>query len=74
MFTTTLFVIYVHIQVFRAMHMQVFLYDTFRRHARTYVEPAIINKWKASQDDMLLRLSGENTIIGGDMRADSPGI
>ncbi|XP_056444674.1 uncharacterized protein LOC130381219 isoform X2 [Gadus chalcogrammus] len=56
-----------------AMHLQVFLYDTFRRHARTYVEPAIINKWKASQDDMLLRLSGENTIIGGDMRADSPG-
>ncbi|KAK0149972.1 hypothetical protein N1851_009260 [Merluccius polli] len=73
MFTTTLFVIYVHHQVFRAMHLQVFLYDTFRRHARTYVEPAIITKWKASQDDMLLRLSGENAIIGGDMRADSPG-
>ncbi|XP_041916195.1 uncharacterized protein LOC121680718 [Alosa sapidissima] len=59
--------------VFRAMHLQVFLYDTFRWHARTYIEPAIVTKWKASQDDMLLRLSRENAIIGGDMRADSPG-
>ncbi|XP_076125856.1 uncharacterized protein LOC143105675 [Alosa pseudoharengus] len=60
-------------RVFRAMHLQVFLYDTFRRHAHTYIEPAIVTKWKASQDDMLLRLSRENAIIGGDMRADSPG-
>nr|XP_055059811.1 uncharacterized protein LOC129443335 [Misgurnus anguillicaudatus] len=60
-------------RVFRAMHLQVFLYDTFRRHARTYIEPAIVTKWKGFQDDMLLRLSRENAIIGGDMRADSPG-
>lgn len=56
------------------MKLQVFQYDTFRRHARTYIEPAIVTKWKASQDDMLLRLREGNAIIGGDMRADSPGI
>ncbi|XP_048114220.1 uncharacterized protein LOC125304199 [Alosa alosa] len=61
-------------RVFRAMHLQVFLYDTFRWHARTYIEPAIVTKWKASQDDLLLRLSTENAIIGDDIRADSAGI
>ncbi|XP_012732234.2 uncharacterized protein LOC105936117 [Fundulus heteroclitus] len=64
---------YITVQkVFRAMHLQTLLYDAFRRHARTYVEPAIVHKWKTSQDGMLQRLSMENAIVGG-MRADSPG-
>ncbi|XP_063073829.1 uncharacterized protein LOC134464290, partial [Engraulis encrasicolus] len=60
-------------RVFNALHLQTFQYDTFRRHARFYIEPAIITKWKESQDAMMLRLREGRAIVGGDMRADSPG-
>ena len=73
MFSTS-FVISVHLQVFNALHLQTFQYDTFRRHARFYIEPAIITKWKESQDAMMLRLREGRAIVGGDMRADSPGM
>ena len=57
------------------MHLQIILYDTFRRHARMFIEPAIVHKWNHSQDVMLQQLSEESKVIlGGDMRADSPGI
>lgn len=57
------------------MRLQMFLYDTFRRHARMFVEPAIVHTWKRSQEVMLQQLSqDEKVILGGDMRADSPGI
>ncbi|XP_056467733.1 uncharacterized protein LOC130406660 [Gadus chalcogrammus] len=58
----------------RAMHLQIFLYDTFRRHARMFIEPAMVHKWNHSQNVMLQQLSEERKVIlGGDMRADSPG-
>ncbi|XP_019722972.1 uncharacterized protein LOC109514372 isoform X2 [Hippocampus comes] len=63
-------------KIFRAMRMKTFPYDTFRRHAQTYIEPAIVHKWKTEQADMLRRLSQQqNVIIGGDLllRSDSPG-
>ncbi|XP_063049229.1 uncharacterized protein LOC134443296 [Engraulis encrasicolus] len=60
-------------RVFRALHLQMFEYDTFRRHARSYIEPAIVTKWKETQDAMMLRLREGRAIVGGDMRADSPG-
>lgn len=57
------------------MRLQIFLYDTFRRHARMFIEPAIVYTWKKSQEEMLQRLSeGNKAILGGDMRADSPGM
>ena len=58
------------------MQLQIFQYDIFRRHARTFIEAAVIHQWKTSQDVMLQqRLSEEEKVIlGGDMRADSPGI
>ena len=60
-------------QVFKAMHLQIILYDTFRRHAWMFIEPAIVHKWNHSQDVMLQQLSEESKVIlGGDMRADSP--
>ncbi len=62
-------------QVFKAMKLQLFRYETFRRHARAFIEPAVIHHWKATQDVNLQRLSHEEKVIlGGDMRADSPGI
>ncbi|XP_029946095.1 uncharacterized protein LOC115387508 isoform X2 [Salarias fasciatus] len=60
-------------RVFKAMQLQLFQYDTFRRHARSFVEPAVIHHWKTLQDVMLQRLSQEDkVIVGGDMRAHSP--
>ena len=56
------------------MHISVFQYDTFRRHARMYLEPSILHKWKIGQEVLLQQLSQEDSIIiGGDMRTDSPG-
>ncbi|KAM4620361.1 uncharacterized protein ACJ7VT_007047 [Polymixia lowei] len=61
-------------KTFRAMHVKVFQYDTFRRHARMFLEPAIIYKWNRAQEVMLQRLSqDQKVIVGGDMRTDSPG-
>ena len=56
------------------MRLQIFLYDTFRRHARMFVEPAIVHTWRKSQEVMLQQLKDDKVILGGDMRADSPGI
>lgn len=62
-------------QVFKAMELQLFQYNTFRRHARSFTEPAVIHQRKTLQDVMLQRLSQESKVlVGGDMRADSAGI
>ncbi|XP_052472998.1 uncharacterized protein LOC128029320 isoform X3 [Carassius gibelio] len=61
-------------KVFKAMKLQLFRYETFQRHARAFIEPAVIHHWKATQDVILQSLSQEEkVIVGGDMRADSPG-
>ncbi|XP_042582175.1 uncharacterized protein LOC109084638 [Cyprinus carpio] len=61
-------------KVFRAMNLKMHTYDAFRRHAKTYLEPAIIHKWNEDQNLQLHYLSqNKNAILGGDMRADSPG-
>ena len=62
-------------QVFKAMELQLFQYDTFCRHARSFIEPAVIHHWNTLQDVTLQQLSQESkVIVGGDMRADSPGV
>ncbi|KAM4580131.1 uncharacterized protein PAE49_005126 [Odontesthes bonariensis] len=61
-------------KVFKAMKLELFRYETFRRHARAFIEPAVIHHWKVTQDVNLQRLTREEKVIlGGDMRADSPG-
>ncbi|XP_012712054.2 uncharacterized protein LOC105920934 [Fundulus heteroclitus] len=60
-------------KVFRAMKIATFGYRTFRRYARTYLEPAVICKWKKEQDEVLEFLSPNKVMLGGDMRAESPG-
>ncbi|XP_052464668.1 uncharacterized protein LOC128021464 isoform X1 [Carassius gibelio] len=61
-------------KIFAAMKLHLFKYDTFRRHARMCIEPAIVYKWRNWQDEMLQLLAQrEKVIVGGDMRADSPG-
>ncbi|XP_059389305.1 uncharacterized protein LOC132122845 isoform X3 [Carassius carassius] len=61
-------------KVFKAMKLQFFRYETFQRHARAFIEPAVIHHWKATQDVNLQSLSQEEkVIVCCDMRADSPG-
>uniref|UniRef100_A0A8P4G5H1 THAP-type domain-containing protein n=1 Tax=Dicentrarchus labrax TaxID=13489 RepID=A0A8P4G5H1_DICLA len=61
-------------KIFRAMQLKMFQYDSFRRHARMYIEPAIVHRWKTAQTAMLEQLSQlQNVVLGGDLRADSPG-
>ncbi|XP_051246072.1 uncharacterized protein LOC127357723 [Dicentrarchus labrax] len=61
-------------KIFRAMQSKMFQYDSFRRHARMYIEPAIVHRWKMAQTAMLEQLSQhQNVVLGGDLRADSPG-
>ncbi|KAJ4946744.1 hypothetical protein JOQ06_008790 [Pogonophryne albipinna] len=59
----------------RAMQLEIFQYETFRRHARHYLEPAIIHKWKTDQLKIFQQLhhQGGKVTVAGDMRADSPG-
>ncbi|XP_033947566.1 uncharacterized protein [Pseudochaenichthys georgianus] len=61
-------------KVLKAINLQLFEYDTFLRHAKMFIEPAIVSNFKTSQEMMLRRLSEEDKIIpGGDLRSDSPG-
>lgn len=61
-------------QIFAAMKLQLFRYDTFRHHSRMCIEPAIVHKWRNWQGEMLQQISQrEKVIVGGGMRADSPG-
>lgn len=49
-----------------------FQHNTYRRHARLYIEPAIIYKWKSTQAGIMETLKTQKAILCGDMRADSP--
>ncbi|XP_050964151.1 uncharacterized protein LOC127164327 [Labeo rohita] len=61
-------------KVFESMHLKMFKHTTFRRHASMYLEPLIIHKWKKEQEDLVKNLcEADKVIIGGKMRADSPG-
>ncbi|XP_034055620.1 uncharacterized protein LOC117535302 [Gymnodraco acuticeps] len=62
-------------KICRAMQLEIFQYETFMRHARHYLEPAIIHKWKTDQLKIFQQLhhQGGKVTVAGDMRADSPG-
>ncbi|CAM4529848.1 unnamed protein product, partial [Leuciscus chuanchicus] len=61
-------------RIFQAMKLKMIHYTTFRVHARRYIQPAIVHSWKTAQDGMMQQLrQQQNIVLGGDMRADSPG-
>ncbi|KAK0156613.1 hypothetical protein N1851_000044 [Merluccius polli] len=60
-------------KVFEVMHLQNISYSAFRRHANTYLEPAVIHKWHQYQEAEFEFLSQRKVKIGGDIRADPPG-
>lgn len=55
------------------MNVQMIKYDTLRRHAQNFLEPAINHKWKKDQQTLFQTLKQESIAVGGDVRADSPG-
>ncbi|XP_073710642.1 uncharacterized protein [Misgurnus anguillicaudatus] len=61
-------------KICKAMQLQIIRYDAFRRHARNYLEPAIVHKWKLDQNNLFRKLQEEGKVaVAGDMRADTPG-
>ena len=48
---------------------------TFYRHTSSYVNPVIIQQWRANQQSLLERLSESERglVLAGDGRCDSPG-
>lgn len=66
---------YRSIQIFKAMELETIGFRTFRRHAISYIEPAILHHWQLEQQAILQRLAQEDgVVVCGDMRADSPGV
>ncbi|KAK1888925.1 Replicase polyprotein 1ab [Dissostichus eleginoides] len=57
-------------KICKAMHLQIFPYDTFRKHARSFLEPAVVYKWKVDQHNLLQQLhQGFGKVaVGGDMQ------
>lgn len=56
------------------MQLQIIHYDAFRRHARNYLEPAVIHKWNLEQKNLFRKLQeGGKVAVAGDMRADTRG-
>lgn len=61
-------------KICNAINLKVHQYDTFRRHAQNYLEPAIYHKWKLDQSKVLEEMKRKGKIaVSGDMRTDSPG-
>ncbi|XP_042588995.1 uncharacterized protein LOC122138752 [Cyprinus carpio] len=61
-------------KICKGMQLQIFTYETFRRHCRSFLEPAIIHKWKSDQQKLFQKFRQSGNIgLAGDMRADSPG-
>ncbi|XP_059181029.1 uncharacterized protein LOC131959829 [Centropristis striata] len=61
-------------RIFKSMHLKSYNCGTYRRHAKSFLEPAIVHKWKTEQDAVLQQLSLEQRVVAaGDMRADSAG-
>ncbi|XP_058617212.1 uncharacterized protein LOC131530781 isoform X2 [Onychostoma macrolepis] len=61
-------------KIFRAMQLKMINYETFRNHARSYIEPAIVHSWKTAQDGMLQQLrQQQNIVLGGGLRVSLPG-
>ncbi|XP_034084827.1 uncharacterized protein LOC117554483 isoform X2 [Gymnodraco acuticeps] len=54
------------------MQLEIIGYGTFRRHAKSYLEPAIIHKWNTDQQQNFDNLQQQGGKVAGDMRADSP--
>ena len=58
-----------------ALRLESISEPTFYSHARQFLQPTILSLWKSCQTELLkdiCKCSGD-VVLGGDMRADSPG-
>ncbi|XP_056110656.1 uncharacterized protein LOC130088048 [Rhinichthys klamathensis goyatoka] len=62
-------------RIFQAMKLQLYKSSTFRSLARRFTEPAVVHRWRRTQDAALEQLTSQrhNVMLAGGMRADSPG-
>ncbi|XP_069141064.1 uncharacterized protein [Argopecten irradians] len=61
------------LQLFHNMNLQMFSSRTCSRLISLFVVPSIQTTWIASQADLLEQLQGQEVVLGGDARCDSPG-
>ncbi|XP_043119678.1 uncharacterized protein LOC122362317 [Puntigrus tetrazona] len=61
-------------KICKAMQLHIIRYDAFKRHARNYLEPAVIHKWNLDQKSLFRKLrGGGKAAVAGYMRADKQG-
>lgn len=61
------------LQLFHNMNLQMFSTRTCSRLISLYVVPSIQTTWIASQAHLLEQIQGQEVVLGGDARCDSPG-
>ena len=59
--------------LFKFLNLGILSCSTFNRITRLYAVPAIEEWWAKMQDEMFTLLKGQELIVGGDGRNDSPG-
>ncbi|KAM9836746.1 uncharacterized protein ACBR49_019177 [Aulostomus maculatus] len=61
-------------RILRAMNIQMFQYEMFKKHARMYLDPTVNYKWKTEQRALLGQLREKRRIaVVGDLRTGPPG-
>ncbi|KTG47210.1 hypothetical protein cypCar_00017264, partial [Cyprinus carpio] len=63
-------------KVLTALCLECICPRTFFNHQKTFLQPTILSHWRTEQNTMLemARHYGKAVVLGGDMRADSPGL
>ena len=63
------------LRCFEHMNLTAVSNSTYYEHQKTYLLPAIVHSWRANQRHEIAQLKASDSpiILGGDVRADSPG-
>ena len=63
------------LRMFKFMNVPNISLDTYMRHQKCYLHPAIMTKWSETQTQLLdtASMNGEKLVLGGDGRCNSPG-
>lgn len=61
------------LQMFQHMNIQMFFNLTLTRLQSLYVTPPATNTWDSEQANLLQEINGQDVVVCGDARCDSPG-
>lgn len=61
------------LQMFQHMNIQMFSNRTLTRLQSLYVTPSTTNTWDSEQANLLQEINGQDVVVCGDARCDSPG-